>query len=195
MDNQTFESFIRSIYQNLYWFTQKNASLYICHATMVTEFDNVLRDFDWSINNKICWVKDIPTYTMAKYKWQYEPIYFVLKGDPVFNVDRTETNVWQIKAIQSAGSIDDNGRKWFDGGAKNLTLHPTQKPVELSKRAINNSTKCNQLVLDLFGGSGSTLIACEKTNRKCFMSELEPLYIDVIIKRWEEFTGKKAVKL
>ena len=73
--------------------------------------------------------------------------------------------------------------------------HPTQKPVELSARAIKNSTKPTQNVVDLFGGSGSTLIACEQLNRKCFMMELDEHYCDVIIQRWENLTGKQAVKL
>lgn len=77
----------------------------------------------------------------------------------------------------------------------NNYIHPTQKPVELSAMAIQNTTLKNNIVLDLFGGSGSTLIACEQLNRKCYMMELDPHYVDVIIARWENFTGKKAVKL
>jgi DNA modification methylase len=72
-------------------------------------------------------------------------------------------------------------------------FHPTQKPVELPERAISNSSKKGQLVLDLFGGSGSTLIACEKTGRQARLMELDPRYCDVIVKRWEDFTGKKAI--
>jgi DNA modification methylase len=71
-------------------------------------------------------------------------------------------------------------------------FHPTQKPVELPERAINNSSKKGQLVLDLFGGSGSTLIACEKTGRHARLMELDPRYCDVIVKRWQQFTGKTA---
>jgi DNA modification methylase len=71
--------------------------------------------------------------------------------------------------------------------------HPTQKPVELPERAITNSSKSGDTILDLFGGSGSTLIACEKINRHARLMELDPKYCDVIIKRWEEFTGKKAI--
>ena len=74
-------------------------------------------------------------------------------------------------------------------------VHATQKPVELSATAIKNTTNENDNILDLFGGSGSTLMACEQTNRNCFMIEYEPSYIDVIIQRWENFTGEKAVKL
>lgn len=74
-------------------------------------------------------------------------------------------------------------------------VHPTQKPVAISERAIKNSTKVNNIVLDYFGGSGSTLIACEKQNRHARLMELDPKYCDVIVKRWEDFTGKKAVLL
>lgn len=73
--------------------------------------------------------------------------------------------------------------------------HPTQKPAGLSAIAIEHTTNKGQSVLDLFGGSGSTLIACEQLNRKCYMCELDPHYVDVIIDRWEQFTGEKAVKL
>ena len=74
-------------------------------------------------------------------------------------------------------------------------LHPTMKPVELIAFQINNSSRENEIVLDLFGGSGTTLIACEQTNRQCRMMEYDPKYVDVIIKRWEAFTGKKAIKI
>jgi DNA modification methylase len=74
----------------------------------------------------------------------------------------------------------------------NSYQHPTQKPVGISAMGIENTTKPNNRVLDLFGGSGSTLIACEQLNRKCYMCELDPHYCDVIIQRWENFTGKKA---
>ena len=71
-------------------------------------------------------------------------------------------------------------------------VHPTQKPVELIEKALKNSSKKDDIIIDCFGGSGSTLIACEKTHRKCRMMELDPKYIDAIIKRWEDYTGKKA---
>lgn len=82
-------------------------------------------------------------------------------------------------------------------GKDNATdyIHPTQKPIELSALAIKETTKNGDNVLDLFGGSGSTLIACEQLNRNCYMMELDPCYIDVIINRWEKFTGEKAVLL
>ena len=74
-------------------------------------------------------------------------------------------------------------------------VHPTMKPVKLMARLIRNSSRQGQLVIDTFGGSGSTLIACEQLNRKCYMMELDPHYCDVIIARWEKLTGKEAVKV
>lgn len=74
-------------------------------------------------------------------------------------------------------------------------LHPTMKPIALCSKAIENSSKKEDIVLDLFGGSGSTLIACEQLGRNCYTMELDPKYVDVIIQRWENFTGQKAVKL
>ena len=88
------------------------------------------------------------------------------------------------KRIGSVWKVDKDGAGTY--------VHPTQKPVALPEEAIDKTTCKGQTVLDLFGGSGSTLIACEKTNRKCRMMELDPKYCDVIIKRWEDFTGKKA---
>jgi len=71
-------------------------------------------------------------------------------------------------------------------------IHPTQKPIKLYERPIRRCSRINDNILDLFGGSGSTLIACEQLNRRCFMMEIDPIYCDVIINRWEQFTGKKS---
>ena len=88
------------------------------------------------------------------------------------------------KRIGSVWNINKDGSSSY--------LHPTQKPVALAEEAIDKTTKNADIVLDLFGGSGSTLIAAEKSARKCYMMELDPIYVDVIVKRWEDFTGKKA---
>ena len=111
----------------------------------------------------------------AQYKQRHEPCYY-----------------WKPKKAKSlrwTGPTDERTVWEIKRDARN-DLHPTQKPVALAERAIKNHDA--KSVLDLFGGSGSTLIACEKTNRKCYMMELEPKYIDVIITRWENYTGKKA---
>ena len=85
---------------------------------------------------------------------------------------------------------------WYlSRGNTSAYVHPTQKPVELIARAVNNSTKQGQIVLDCFGGSGSTLIACEKNNRFARLMELDEKYCDVIIQRWQQFTGLDAINL
>ena len=108
-----------------------------------------------------------------------------------FSSDYETALVWHRGAELTGKRI---GSVWkVDKDGASLYKHPTQKPVALPEEAIDKTTKVKNKVLDLFGGSGSTLIACEKTNRCCRMMELDPKYCDVIIKRWEEFTGKEAV--
>ena len=105
----------------------------------------------------------------------YEPIFYGWVNNHKFYGGKNGMDIWRI-----------------DRTKKN-ELHPTMKPVDLCVKAINDGSQVNGLVLDLFGGSGSTLIACEKGNRECRVMELEPKYCDVIIKRWQDFTGLEAV--
>ncbi len=126
----------------------------------------------------IIWAKHTFTLGRADYQRQYEPI---LYGWPEgaqrhWCGDRDQSDVWQIKKPQ-----------------KN-DLHPTMKPVELVERALRNSSRPGDVVLDPFGGSGTTLIAAEKSGRVARVMELDPKYADVIVRRWEEFTGKKAIR-
>lgn len=128
-----------------------------------------------TIHSLIIWNKNNSTFNMGiNYKQKHEPcLYWKPTGKTLsWGGSSKEDTVWEIKRE-----------------AKN-DFHPTQKPVELSERAIKNHSV--SIVLDLFGGSGSTLIACEKTARHCRMMELDPKYCDVIIKRWQEFTGQEA---
>lgn len=108
-----------------------------------------------------------------------------------FSSDYETALVWHRGAELTGKRIGSVWKVGKDGATE--YLHPTQKPVALAEEAIDKTTKAGYRVLDLFGGSGSTLIACEKTGRKAYLMELDPKYVDVIIKRWQEFTGKKAV--
>ncbi len=127
----------------------------------------------------IIWAKNTFTLGRADYQRQYEPILYGWRDgtDHYWCGARDQGDVWHINKPQ-----------------KN-DLHPTMKPVELVERAVRNSSKTRDLVLDPFGGSGTTLIAAEKTGRIGWLIELDPKYVDVIVKRWEEFTGKKATRL
>lgn len=125
----------------------------------------------------IIWAKHTFTLGRADYQRQYEPI---LYGWPEGSSrhwcgDRDQGDVWNIKKP-----------------ARN-DLHPTMKPVELMERSIRNSSRPGDVVLDCFGGSGSTMIAAEKSGRRCFMMELDPKYCDVIVRRWQKFSGGKAI--
>ena len=125
----------------------------------------------------IIWAKNTFTLGRSDYQRQYEPILYGWKQgtDHFWCGDRDQSDIWNYNKPR----VND--------------LHPTMKPVELVERAIQNSSKSRDIVLDLFGGSGTTLIACEKTNRQARLIELDPKFVDVIVKRWEEYTGEKAV--
>ena len=125
----------------------------------------------------IIWDKGNHTLSNSDYMSRYEPIIYGWFKEHNFYGDRSNFDIWDIRRTQ-----------------KN-ELHPTMKPLELCSKAILNSSKKGDIVLDLFGGSGSTLISCEQLNRNCYMMELDPEYCQVIINRWEEFTGEKAEKI
>lgn len=158
------------------------ASIYICYPWATQkEFTEAILNNDLKIKNCIIWDKKVFGLNGFKgYRPQYEMIYFCCKEDFEWYGDKAQSNIWQI------------GREINREEQGN---HPTPKPIELIAKALNNSSKQEDIILDVFGGSGSTLIACEQLNRKCYMMELDPHYIDVIIQRWENFTGKKAVLL
>lgn len=127
----------------------------------------------------IIWAKNTFTLGRADYQRQYEPILYGWPegGERHWCGDRDQGDVWQIKKP-----------------AKN-DLHPTMKPVELVERAIRNSSRPGDVVLDPFGGSGSTLIAAEKSGREARLIELDPKYVDVIVRRWQDFSGGRATRL
>lgn len=133
--------------------------------------------FHWSAT--VIWVKDIFVPGRSKYHRRYEPIWYG----------------WHKDAKSSFAGRRDLDDVWEIARPKRSEEHPTMKPVELGVRAIRNSSQPRDNVLDLFGGSGSTLIAAEQSDRNAFLMELEPGYCDVIVKRYETFTGKKAERI
>lgn len=122
----------------------------------------------------VIWDKGNHTLSNSDYMSMYEPIFYGWVNNHKFYGGKNGMDIWKIKRT-----------------AKN-DLHPTMKPVELVEKAILDGSQINAIVLDLFGGSGTTIIACEKNNRKARLMELDPKYCDVIVKRWEDFTGRKA---
>ena len=155
------------------------SNIYVWHADITAlEFISAFRSagFKQARPSTIQWVKPSLTMSQGDYHSQNEPcLYGWKEGSGRVRVkDRKQTTLWKCDRTDEA------------------KVHPTMKPVELCQRAIENSSDVNGIVLDLFGGSGSTLIACEKTARDCRMMELDAKYCDVIIKRWQDFTGQQA---
>ena len=165
-----------------YMASKDGAALYLWFADRFAKDVLIaLDECNFQVRTWIIWNKNLAQFGAigAQYKTKHEPcIYAFKKGKaPFWNGPNNEVTVWDVKRH-----------------SKN-EFHPTQKPVELPVRAMENSSKGGDTVLDLFGGSGSTLIACEKINRHARLMELDPKYCDVIVKRWEDFTGKKATLL
>ena len=129
----------------------------------------------WKVKHELIWAKNNHVLGRTDYYYKHEPILFGWNEKHKFyGKGSFDKSIWEIPKPQKSD------------------LHPTMKPIELIANALQNSSKVGDIVLDVFGGSGSTLIACEQLGRICYMCELDPKYCDVIIQRWENLTGKKA---
>lgn len=177
LDERKLESFIRSAFTAGAAVCSDGAVWYVAAPAGPIHhvFATVLKEMGiW--RQTLNWVKNTFALGRSDFHYRHEPIFYgwLPNGSHFFSGDRTLDTVWE-----------------FDKPSRNAE-HPTMKPVALVERAIINSSRDGQSVLDLFGGSGSTLIAAEKTGRIARLMELDPIYVDVIIKRWQEFTGRMA---
>lgn len=154
---------------------------YVWHASSFTDIVmDGLRRAGFDIKQQIIWNKNHLALSRSDYHWKHEPCWYAVKKgtDRNWKGGRSQVTVWDVPIVQ---------------GKEDNTSHPTQKPVELFMRAINHHTNPGEYVYDPFAGSGTLMIACEKTGRRALMMELDPKYCDVIINRYEQFTGKKAI--
>ena len=173
---ESFEQFLRDACTNILAVTK--GAIYICMSSSeLATLQKVFREAGGHWSTFVIWAKNTFTMGRSDYQRQYEPI---LYG-------------WKEGTDHYWCGARDQGDVWFVKKPVANDLHPTMKPVELIERAVRNSSKSRDTILDPFGGSGSTLIACEKSGRQGRMIELEPKYCDVAILRWQEFTGKQAV--
>lgn len=180
MNKEEFFNFLEKVYKNMLEVLEKGGSYYIWYATSETiNFLKALKDAGSDFRQILIWNKNNIVLGRQDYQWKYEPCIYGWKEGAPHNwySDKKQTTV-----------LD------FNKPLRSLE-HPTMKPVDLFKYLIENSSKVGDKVLDLFGGSGTTLIACEELNRECYMMEYEPKYVEVIIKRWENLTGEKAIKI
>lgn len=159
---------------------KEGAVFYIWHADSKSYvFRTACHDTGWEVRQVLIWVKNSMVLGRQDYQWKHEPCLYGWKNGAghLWASDRKQTTVLE-----------------FDRPNANKE-HPTMKPVALFDYQIRNNTKKNGIVLDLFGGSGTTLIACEQNGRIAYLMEKDPKYCEVILRRWENLTGKKAVLL
>ncbi len=175
-DNRSgLEDLLRGAFANFLASSKSGASIYVFHSGRCADiFHAVFREF-FHFSSMIIWAKNSLTLSQTDYQSQHEPCLYgwMDNGTHAWHSDRKQTSVWRFDKERVEG-------------------HTTPKPVELVSKAISNSSKGGDMIIDLFGGSGSTMIACEKTGREGRLMELDPKYCDVIIKRWQDFTGKEA---
>lgn len=204
-----FFTFLKKAFDAMHGAAKQGAAAYIFHANLETvNFMTAFQAAGFKLSEILIWVKSNFALGHFDYHWRHEPIlygwkegsrhYFrdtrvestVIDDRPNINgMSKAELKAYvkELLAKEPASSVI-----YEDKPARNAD-HPTMKPVKLVAYLIRNSSIAGESVLDPFGGSGSTLIACEQTNRRCYTAELDPRYCDVIIKRWERLTGEKAV--
>lgn len=177
MASDAFRQFLRDAFVAATTVMKAGAVFYIWHAdTEGYNFRGACMDAGLQVRQTLIWNKDNSAFGRQDYHWKHEPCLYGWKDGAahLWAADRKQTTVIACKRPSKSD------------------LHPTMKPVELMEYQIENNTKGSDAVLDLFGGSGSTLIACEKTGRHARLMELDGRYVDVIVRRWQEFTGKAA---
>ena len=178
MTAEQFAELLVASFGNYRTIIKPGASMYVCHSSSwQREFQNALEAAGFEVRCQIIWAKNTFAWGFGRYKFQHEPIFYahVAGQKDAWYGDKSQSTLWEEKKPAAN------------------RMHPTAKPVELIDRALMNSSKAGDEVVDLFGGSGSTLIACERRNRKARLMEIDPKYADVIVQRWQEFTGRQAV--
>ena len=180
MDNDNFRQFLIDAFSNADMVMKAGAVFYIWYADSEGyNFRGACFDVGWKVRQCLIWNKNSMVMGRQDYHWKHEPCLYGWKDGAghLWASDRKQTTVIS-----------------FDRPTRN-DLHPTMKPVPLFDYQIKNNTKGGDIVLDLFGGSGTTIMACEQNERRAYTMEFDPRYVDVIINRWEQFTGRKAVLL
>ena len=211
LTDEQFVAFLTAAMQNAYAAMRDGAVFYVWYATRSTvSFTRAIEQSGLSIKQNLIWVKNVFTLGRQDYQWRHEPCFYGWKeGATHYFIDsRKNGTVFQSKIPDFAMMTEAEMREaltriyadvkpdtLFENKPLVCDLHPTMKPVKLMKRLIHNSSKEDDIVLDLFGGSGSTLISCEELGRRCYCMEYDPHYADVIVERWEDRTGEKAVLL
>jgi DNA modification methylase len=206
MSDDDFDKFLYAFYEAAIQNTRPGAPIYVFHADSAGE--SFRRNFvksGWLLKQCLVWAKDSLVLGRQDYNWQHEPILYGWKPGAAHSWYGPFTNTTLVELAKqdfskySAQELLDLVNELFDNSSlvrdkkpRRNALHPTMKPISLVAKLLKNSAKRNDLVLDQFGGSGSTLVACEQLGLRAAVIELDPKYVDVIISRWEKLTGKTA---
>jgi len=179
MSTEEFCKFLNDVFSNYRIVAKDTTSLYICHPSKYQrEFQNAMEGAGFEIRCQIVWAKNTFAWGFGRYKFQHEPIFYAHVAG--------ESDSWYGDKSQAT--------LWEENKPAASKLHPTMKPTGLVIRAITNSSKKNDIVLDLFGGSGTTIIACEEMHREARVMELDEHYCDVIIQRYVNLCGNKHIR-
>jgi len=170
MSAAEFRQFLEAAFRSYRVSVKRGASMYVCHSSSwQREFQDALETAGFEVRCQIIWAKNTFAWGFGRYKFQHEPMFYTHvagEKDPWYG-DRSQSTLWNEKKPAAN------------------RIHPTAKPVELMERALLNSSKSGDVVADLFGGSGSTLVACERRKRKARLMEIDPKYADCIVRRYQ----------
>lgn len=213
MEDGEFFDFLLAFYEQMLRVLKPGASFYVFHADSEgLNFRAALRQAGGQLRQTLIWVKNQMTLGRQDYQWRHEPCLYGWKegAGHYFVNDRTQTTIFENTADPESMSREElvqlatfllakmeaiHSSIIREKKPTRSELHPTMKPIPLCAKLIQNSSKRGDNVIDFFGGSGSTLMACEETGRNCYTLELDPRYADVILTRWEDATGERAVLL
>ncbi|MGL9922635.1 site-specific DNA-methyltransferase [Enterococcus sp. DIV1758] len=191
MSDEEFNQFLTAVFNNYANAMENDSAIYVFHGSSYQrEFENSMNAAGIVVRSQCIWVKNNATFGWSQYRWQHEPIFYAHKKKqaPAWYGDRKQTTVWQDDLME-----DLPATIWkVPRDDVSTYYHPTQKPLSLIAIPVRNSSKRQDIVLDLFGGSGSTLMTCNQLDRRCYTLELDPLFCDVIIERFEKSTGIAA---
>ncbi|MBB6689925.1 DNA modification methylase [Cohnella xylanilytica] len=190
MSSEDFIAFLDQVFQRYSEIMDPAAAIYVFHpSSYQREFENAMNAASIIVRTQCVWVKNAASFGWSQYRWKHEPVFYAhLKGKvPTWYGDRSQTTAWRAGL-----PVEQNEPEtvWeVSRGDVTKYVHPTQKPLDLLEIPIRNSSKREDLVVDFFGGSGSTLMTCEQMGRACRTMELDPIFCDVIKKRFKEATG------